>query len=180
VKRIITICLLFVFLLNALGFYGILVGLRWQNSREVNERLEADNYSEAEARTFKIPLTIPYGADSRDYERVEGEFAYEGETFRLVKQRMYRDTLYLVCVKDIKAKEINQALSDYVKTFTDKPVSPKQSLKISFDFSKDFLSSLVSVNQNSKGWERSADLSSKPRVFIESFTSSLVHPPERA
>jgi hypothetical protein len=180
VKRVITICLLFVFLLNALGFYGVFVGWQWKNSRDFNTRLEADNYLEQETRTFKVPLTLPYGVDSRDYERVQGEFTYEGEMFRLVKQRMYRDTLYLVCVKDVKSTEINQALADYVKTFTDKPESSKNAVKITFDFSKDFLSTIISVNQNSKGWERPASLSSKPRIFLDTFATSVVHPPERA
>lgn len=179
-KRVITLCLLFLFLLNALGFYGIYAGWQWKNSREMNARLSDDNYSEQETRTFKIPLSLPYGVDSKDYERVEGEFTYEGDVFRLVKQRMYRDTLFLVCIKDVKSTQINQALTDYVKTFTDKPVNAKQSVKFSVDFSKDYLSTIISVNQNSKGWERSAYLSTKPRVLIHSFTASIVHPPERA
>lgn len=180
VRRLITYCLLFLFLLNALGFYGIFAGLHWKNGRDLNSRLDDNQYSAAETRTFKIPLHVPYGVDSKDFERVEGEFQYEGETFRLVKQRLHRDTLELVVVRDAKSKEINQALADYVKTFTDKPESAKSTTKITFDFSKDFLSTRIAISSQHTGWSYHLSPVCCATVFIPTFSSSIVHPPEKA
>lgn len=176
-KRVITIGLLFVFLLNALGFYGILWGWKWKSSRDLNRQL-SDETTALATRTIKVPLAVPYGVDSQTYERVEGEFQFEGETFRLVKQRLYRDTLELVVVKDVKAQHINQALADYVKTFTDKPHQGKQSAKITIDFSKDYISTSIATTSAHTGWEM-------PLLFIgytsklkASFMASIIQPPE--
>lgn len=179
-RKLITGFLLFVFLLNALGFYGIFVGLHWKNSLELNARLDDNLYSEEETQTFKIPLHVPYGVDSKDFERVEGEFQYKGETFRLVKQRLHRDTLELVVVRDAKSMEINQALADYVKTFTDKPETSKGTTKITYDFLKDFLTTRIAICSNQSGWSYHLSPVCCAPVFIPSFSCSIVHPPEKA
>ncbi len=179
-KRLITLFLLFLFLLNMLGYYGIFVGLQWQNGRALNARLDSDDYEEFETVTYKIPLTIPYGTDSRDFERVEGTFHYEGETYRLVKQKFYRDTLHIVVIKDEKSQRINEALSDYVKTFTDKSAHTEGSVKVSFDFAKDYLSTAVAVSAASDGWELGTHSCHSTSQFIPSFLASIIHPPERA
>ena len=179
-KRLITLCLLFLFLLNVLGYYGIFAGLQWQTGRALNARLDSNDYEEHQTVTYKIPLTVPYGTDSRDFERVEGSFTFEGETYRLVKQKFHRDTLHLVVIKDEKTQRINEALSDYVKTFTDKPANAESSAKLSFDFSKDYLFTRVSIAAGTLGWEQPACYNSLARSFSPSYFASIIHPPERA
>lgn len=177
-KRVVTIGLLSVFLLNTLGYYGILWGWKWKNSRDLNNQLSEESSTKLTTQTFKIPLSVPYGVDSRDYERVEGEFQYKGETFRLVKQRLYRDTLELVVLKDVKSHQINQALADYVKTFTDKPEHSKQSAKVSIDFSKDFISTTIATTSLQAGWEIEIPSSSPISKLQASFIASIIQPPE--
>jgi hypothetical protein len=76
----------------------------------------------SETVTLKVPVAIPY-LQNTDFERVNGEFEHNGEFFRLVKQRFASDTLYIVCIKDTRSKHIKQALAEYVKTFSDHPVT---------------------------------------------------------
>ncbi|MFZ5972085.1 MAG: hypothetical protein ACOYXA_10880 [Bacteroidota bacterium] len=178
-KRLITLFLLFLFLLNVLGYYGIFVGLQWQNGRALNARLDSDDYEEFETVTYKIPLTIPYGTDSRDFERVEGTYTFKGETYRLVKQKFHRDTLHIVVIKDEKSQRLNEVLKDYVKTFTDKPEHTKDAAKLSFDFAKDYLSTTVTVSPESGGWASGVALCLTNPPFISSYFASIIHPPER-
>jgi hypothetical protein len=179
-KRLVTIVMLCLFLLNVLGYYGIFLGLRHMSVQELVQRLDSDSYRESETTTFKIPLTVPYYTDSRDFERVNGEFEFNGEVYRLVKQRLHQDTLHIVCVKDNESKKINQVLADYVKTFTDKPCNSKQSTKSLLGLIKDFIPFSVSVDTNSFGWEHRLDYSSLLQSFNATFYSSIIHPPERA
>jgi hypothetical protein len=151
-KRIFAFALLVLFLLNVLGYYGVFIGLQMANTREMVKKLDADDYQESEAQTFKIPLAVPYYADSRDFERVDGEFEHNGEVFRLVKQRLHKDTLYIVCVKDVQSKKINQVLEDYVKTFTDKPVNGKENARTGQQLIKDFISFHIEVYNTALGW----------------------------
>ena len=178
-KRIFSIAMLFLFLLNVLGYYGVLVGLRFKNVQQLVQRLDKDAYNPSETFTFKVPLTVPYYTDSRDFERVDGEFEHDGEVYRLVKQRLHQDTLSIVCVKDLESKKINSALADYVKTFTDKPESSKQAVK-SLQLIKDYIPFSIAVNTNSSGWEIAPDYSIAPQHLTPSFSSSIIHPPERA
>jgi hypothetical protein len=181
VRKLISILFITLFLLNVLGYYGLFIGLHYQNSRLVNQQLDSENYNDEETLTIKMPITIPYATDSRDFERVTGEFEYHGEFYRLVKQRLTRDTLHIVCVKDSQSKRIHQALATYVKTFSDKPVDGQQNTsKSTTDFIKDYLAHTLSCAPKSLGWE--CEIHRRPGIsfLVSDFYASIVHPPERA
>ncbi len=172
--------MLVLFLMNMLGLYGVFLGVQFKYSQEVAQNLDDDNYAGADEMTFKVPLTVPYHTDSKEYERVHGDFEVGGEVYQLVKQKLLRDTLYIVCVKDHQGKKIKQALADYVKTFTDKPTDTRQqSSKIFQNLIKDFLSISVSVEQQNSGWEKSISFSSIETRY-EYISLSLNGPPPRA
>lgn len=171
--------MLVLFLLNLLGFYGVFLGLQFKNAQEANDQLDEELYSGADAMTFRVPLTVPYSTDHQDYERVSGEFEHDGDVYRLVKQKLFRDTLYIVCVKDINSKKINQALVDYVKTFTDKPVNAKQQNgKQVLSFMKDYVTMRVAVESQSSGWKKTVGYGDFTRYYLSYHTSRIKHPPK--
>ena len=57
----------------------------------------------------------------------------------MVKQKFYKDTVYIVCYKDDTSVALRGALQDYVKTFTDTPSGKKQEGKFGSLFIKDYL-----------------------------------------
>lgn len=151
-KKLIAIFLVFLLLFNALGFYGVFVGLQYKIGLDLVQRLDKHDYQREETVTIKVPMALPYHIDTGVYERVDGEIEHKGEFYRLVKQKLEKDTLYIVCIKDQDSKRIKQALADYVKTFTDKPVDAKQSGKFFTGFIKDFLPSSIEITPASSGW----------------------------
>lgn len=151
-KKAVSIFLVFLLLFNALGFYGLLRGLQYQSSRDLVRRLDNQQYSKDETITVKVPIAIPYQIDSKGYERVDGEIEYNGQFYRLVEQKLERDTLFIVCIKDDASNRINQALEDYVKTFTDKPSHAKNTNKSLLTFIKDFISTSIVISAISDGW----------------------------
>lgn len=182
-RKLVSIVMLFVFLLNVLGYYGIFIGLRLKNVQELVQRLDSNTYSQSETFTFEIPLTVPYYTNSQsEYQRVDGEFEHNGEVYRLVKQKLTQDALYVVCVKDQGSKNINQALADYVKTFSDKPESGKQGAKTitAPSLIKDYISFTIAIDNNSFGWESITTNPISLKNLIPTFSPSFVHPPERA
>ena len=136
-KRIITSVLLLVFLNYLAGYYVIFWVLRNQADTRMTERLDADDYSDNETITFKFPFTLPYYNDSKDYERMEGEFQFHGEYYKLVKQKLERDTLYIVCIKDYNQKRITGMANDFVKQTNDMTANAG-TMKIIGSFSKDY------------------------------------------
>ena len=156
------------------------MGLQFKTKQELVQRLDNLDYSDDETVTMKVPMAIPYHIDSEEYERVDGEIEHRGEFYRLVKQRLVKDTLYIVCIKDQESKRLKQALADYVKTFTDKPSnSNHHQTNIASTFIKDYLPQAFAVEQSSFGWIQEVSASSKPVVLLSSFSASIVHPPER-
>ena len=98
-----------------------------------------DRYAGSQAITIKLPVDETYRSNMDNYERVDGEFEYEGTMYRLVKQKFYNDTAYIVCYKDDKSIAIKDALQDYVKSFAHDPAN-KKSEHASFSFFiKDYL-----------------------------------------
>ena len=173
--------MLFLFLLNVLGFYGIFLGLQFKYAREANRNLDEDRYSSFDVVTFQVPLSIPYYSDHQDFERVKGEFEHEGEVYRLLKQKYAGDMLTLVCIKDHGAKNINQALANYVKTFTDKPVNSKQqNSKLPQSLCKDYLTTLVSVESQTSGWKKPAVYAIPAQQYLSLNPSRIEYPPKDA
>jgi hypothetical protein len=178
-KKIISFLLVALLLFNVLGYYGLFMGLHYQNKKQLIQRFDGSDYNESEAVTIKIPITVPYATDSKDFQRVDGEFEHQGEFYHMVKQRLSQDTLYIVCVKDKTSKRIHEALTDYVKTFTDKPVDAKSSAKSLPTFIKEYMTIQLEIKHLSDGWVQNVDKLSSTVVFIDSYQSSIVHPPER-
>jgi hypothetical protein len=141
-------------------------------------KLDTEHYNTTETITLKIPIAIPYAADSRGFERIDGEFEHHGEFYRLVKQRLSHDTLYIICVKDHQSKRINQALVSYVKNFTDKPADNHHHTKAFNNLGKDYVSHAFSISHESFGWQCAVARRTSLTVYISGFYTSIVHPPE--
>lgn len=180
-KRLISILLLFLFLLNVLGYYGVFMGLQVGSSINARTKLDRGDYATGNLITIKAPLTVPYSVDQNEYERVDGEFQHNGEYFRLVKQKLYKDTLFIVCIKDDGLRKMHQALADYVKTFTDSPVNSGKSSsngKSALTFIQDYISETTCLKFREYGWTKTLVYFSPESAQPVSFSPSINHPPE--
>jgi hypothetical protein len=162
-----------------MGYYGVFLGLQYRNDSVLTEALDANQYNASQTVTIRIPVAIPYMNNDTDFERVDGKFEHEGKYYRLIKQRYANDTLTIVCLQDLEAKRINDALSEYVNTFADNGSDQNKNTTISITFIKDYLSHDFSISTTSKGWESDVIKNSGCIGLIPSFTVSFVHPPER-
>jgi hypothetical protein len=178
VKRLIAIVVLNIFLLNVVGYYGVLVGLKVRAGQEFSETLDSGMYDLAGSITIKIPLTVPYGVDSEYYERIDGHFEKDGVVYRMVKQRLYHDTLYIVCVKDDLASKINSALADFVQSFAGQGDDDQK--VVTPNFIKDYITSSTALFSSNTGWQSEVTMTSVPRYLFDSYFATIVHPPDRA
>ncbi|MEJ0054441.1 MAG: hypothetical protein WDN75_01575 [Bacteroidota bacterium] len=178
-RKFFSILFIVLILLNIVGYYGLFLGLEYRNNRAMMQKLDIDDYSPSETVILKIPIAIPYVSDSPSFERVNGHFHYEGEFYRLVKQRLSGDTLHVICIKDVKDKQIQGALARYAETFTDRPADNSTSSKAIFDAGKDYFSPVFSLDHLSSGWSGDVRLSTSFLNISSIFCASIVHPPER-
>jgi len=179
-KRLIPITFVTLVLLNTIGYYLVFVGMEYQNDVLVTKQLDAFEYQKSEALTIKIPLAVPYLDDDSEFIRVEGKYVYQGESYRMVKQKYARDTLFIVCVKDQQDKLIHNAITDYVKGFTDKPSDSQSNGKGILLLNKDYIQHVLELNTSTVGWMTDVEKNSCYINIIATYSAAIVHPPERS
>lgn len=138
-RRFLAFMLLALFLFNTVGYYALYQAVRNQSNHALLKRLDQDSYREEETVTIKLPLAIPYYQSDTEYQRVNGSFEHQGEFFKLVKQKIEQDTLFIVCIRDHAAEKLFNLVSDFTKIVNDLPASSKSGvLKLLGSFSKDY------------------------------------------
>ena len=104
------------------------------------KRLDAGNYSKGETFVLTFPLSLPYPVGEYDYKRVNGEFEFRGESYRLVKQKVENDTVFIVCLRDSESTKIAAAFNDFTKLSHNLPATNKKALNFLAKLYKDFKS----------------------------------------
>lgn len=137
-KRLFCIVLVLLHLVNLVGGYWLFYAVERQTELRLAQDFDIDNYAGSQAILIKLPLSQPVSGNE-NYERVDGAFEYEGTVYRLVKQKFYKDTAYIVCYKHEKSIVLKKALKDYVETFTDNAPEKKSESKSVVVFIKDYL-----------------------------------------
>jgi hypothetical protein len=175
-KKITAHLLVLLLLLNVMGYYGVFLGLKYQHSAQINQKLDDLTTHGFKSVTLKVPLSIPYYGDTQ-YERASGEIEYGGEFYRLVKQKFEKDTLYIVCIKDVQSKRIKQALADYVKNFSEH--SSNTPSKTVLSFIKDYINTGFSYGTSSNGWNRKIQFGLTEQK-VKNIPLTFISPPPEA
>ena len=136
--RVIAIFLITVHLINIIGSYGLIANLEHIHQKNISDRLDDNEFSGSGSITLRIPFSLPYWAYNQNYERVSGSIEFEGHFYQLVKQKLFNDTLFIVCVKDVKLTEIKQTFKELAASITDSPADGKTSTKAHIQQVKDF------------------------------------------
>jgi len=177
VKKLVSITLILILLLNTFGYYGVFLGLQYRNERSIERTLDQNLINDSDAIVVKVPMSVPYMPDQAGFEKVNGKFEHNGEMYRLVKQRYANDTLTVVCIKDTGHKKINQVWKEYARTFTDLRDQTTPT-KLSVNFLKEYVLSVFSLQQQSSGWATSLSYRTSCRAIIDFFPPSIAQPPE--
>ncbi|MEJ0056556.1 MAG: hypothetical protein WDN75_13430 [Bacteroidota bacterium] len=175
-RKAVALFFLFIITLNIAGYYLVFEGWKYHNS--VTWVFDSDN-SNAQEFIVKLPMNIPYATQEKDWEKADGEFEYQGEMYRVVKQKVGLDAIYIACVKDNEGSKINQQQEEVAKTFSDKPGDARQSVKSVPNFIKEYVSNVISVRPSVAGWSSEIASVVASQNLIPSFSVSIVHPPER-
>ncbi len=176
-RRALAIFFLGIILLNTAGYYLVFEGWKWHNSIAWSFD---ENASNAQEVIVEIPVNVPYMAQAKDWEKADGQFEYKGETYRITKQKLTLDAVYIACVKDNEASRINQQLEDFAQTFSDQQRGGKQNTKAFPGFIKEYVSAVITVKASSPGYWIMTSYNSEAQVLVPSYFASIIHPPERA
>ncbi len=164
------------FLFQVGGYYVVFWAMESHATNKLLSRLDADTYSSDDAIVLSIPMSMPYSFTATEYERVNGNFRYQGESYQLLKQKVENDMLFVVCVKDRENTRITEAFIDFTKFSHNLPVSNKKAMSFLTKVYKDFNSTEFRVLYRSRlMYERVYIAESTPRTSDGSF--SIDSPP---
>jgi hypothetical protein len=121
----------------------------------MKQLLDEERYAQADIITIKIPFNLPYQSENNSFERTDGSFQYDGEFYKMVKQKVEHDTLYVLCIKDKREQKLFNFMADIVKMSSDLPIS--SALKHLNSFTKDYINSLPVIIFSQQGWLASFD-----------------------
>jgi hypothetical protein len=108
--------MLVLLLYNAVGYF-LVFHIRHQIAqKEFEDYINSGNYSDKDLSLFKVPIQQYYENSGKDFNRVEGDFEYNGKFYERVKERLQNDTIYIYCLNNEKEEELLAQLSDHIQT----------------------------------------------------------------
>jgi hypothetical protein len=152
-KRAFSIFFLVLFLFNVGGYYFVYWALQSRAKKDLVQRLDVDNFPTSDLIIISVPMSLPYPLQQQSgYERVDGEFEYQGEYYRLVKQRLENDTLYMVCIKDQGKKKLVKVLNEYSTFANNLPQGANHTLDMFAKLFKDYTPNTLTQVSAGNGW----------------------------
>lgn len=119
--------LLITFAFNLGGYYLLFKALQVTAHDQLIQRLDNEDYTEDQLVELKIPMSLPYSNYLvSDYKRINGRLEHDGEIYKLVKQKLEGDTLYLMAIKDTEEKSLISKFKDFTTKTHDIPLSQKK------------------------------------------------------
>ncbi|MGN6438194.1 MAG: hypothetical protein ACTHMM_16760 [Agriterribacter sp.] len=125
-KRVFAILLFSVHLFNLAGYRLLFCYLQEQNGLQTLRHIETGNYADEDLVLVKIPVLLPYSTNWKEYERYDGEIEWGGVRYNYVKRKILNDTLFLLCLPDIKGTQLADAHQRYAGQINDHPTFPQQ------------------------------------------------------
>ncbi len=100
-KQIATILLLGILIFNWFGYRLVVSYLQNRSARELETRLDENKYDESQLISIKIPAEhLAYYNPSQEFVRVDGSVEISGLQYKYVKQRIFNDSIELMCLPD--------------------------------------------------------------------------------
>ena len=156
-RAIISWLLLGLMVLNSVGYYSFLIAIRDLTLDNSSERLHSSMNERGGNLILKMPLSLPYNPGADEYQTASGNFTFEGQIYQRVMQKIYRDTLYIVCVHDQKSTDVNNKIVEYTKSFTGDESEPVAGVILIGSFSKYFVTTLHAIQSHDGGWFRTLE-----------------------
>jgi len=129
---------------------------------------------------MEIPLSLPYMANQEAFQTTNLPMEIDGQFLRVVKQRYQNDTLQIVYLKDHKQQKLENQVTDWIKSITDK--SPDNNTERNQLFAKFFPKDFMANEfYDFQSWESRFDsnrIITRQSAYTEIFLSLNFPPPQ--
>jgi len=87
-----------------------------RGQEQTQASLDKQQYNEKDLITIKVPISLPYFSDWKEFEEYNGSIEVNGQHYNYVKRKVYNDTLILLCLPNIEQNKLAEAKTDFEKS----------------------------------------------------------------
>lgn len=115
-KRLSAIVFLLVLVFNLYGYRVAVLYLEKKNEAAWEQKLDKQDFKEAELLSIKTKLHLPYYTRTTDFERAYGTITVGNVVYEYVQKRVYQDTLELRCLPNATKTKLQQVKNELTKS----------------------------------------------------------------
>jgi len=119
VKKLAAILLIALFLFNTIGYRIMFYFVQQHDDIVLESSLDKDEYNENDLITIKVPISLPYQTNWKEFERVDGEVSIDGKIYKYVKRKVQDGQMILMCLPDEHKMRLQTARDDFFKLASD-------------------------------------------------------------
>ena len=164
-----------------IGYYALLVLVQEQLTDQILQKIDTNASEMGGNLILAIPIELPYASDSEEYTRLDGEIMYGSEVYRLVKQKCYRNILYVVCIKDNQSNQVKAKMGDYSRIFSGQQGEHTNSnIKIINTLSKFYMGEIHFAKPDRDGWCRLSNPKQFSDLYHFAISAGIFRPPQHS
>jgi len=118
-KKLAAIFFLSLFLFNVIGYRLVFYYAQQKADAATETAFDNNSYSEKDLITIKVPISLPYQTNWKEFERVDGEVTLDGKLYKYVKRKVENGQLVLLCLPDEHKMRLQTARDDFFKLAND-------------------------------------------------------------
>ena len=118
-KKTTALFLIILFLFNLFGYRLLVNYLQSQSNIQLEASLDKNLYNDSQLIELKVPINLPYETNWSAYQRYNGEIEVNGVMYKYVKRKVADDTLYVMCIPNMKKMHLETAKNDFFKITND-------------------------------------------------------------
>lgn len=185
-KKIAAISFIIILAFNWVGYKFVLDIMVKGAEKELNTRLDANDYNEGDLIEFRVDLNLPYQRNDSEFERCSGEIKIGDRYYSYVKRKIENGQLVLKCIPNHSKQQISNAGNNYFKGVNDidqqhqsgkKQDTPSFQKNISGDYDNRIETFELAVNGQK---QLNKNLAFRTIILPHRFTDTPWQPPETA
>jgi len=108
-RKVAAISLICLLVFNWYGYRFVTNYLQKKADKQLEARLDVNDYSEAQLIEIRVPLNMPYQNNSSKFERHYGEIEVNGKIYTYVKRKIEDGVLILKCIPNTQKQNLKNA-----------------------------------------------------------------------
>ena len=95
-----------------------------QQTAQLELQLDNKEYDAAMLVELRVPVSLPYQTDWKEFERVDGEIEFNGMHYKYVERKLEGGEMIYKCIPDNSKKQLINARENFFKLVNDLQTQP--------------------------------------------------------